>query len=57
MDRSAENHTGGSYEPPVQGAPSPGGTEVKKERETKDDGRYIIFYTFEDEYEQESRGS
>ena len=21
----------------------------KKERETKDDGRYIIFYTFEDE--------
>ncbi len=24
-------------------------TAVKKERETKDDGRYIIFYTFEDE--------
>jgi hypothetical protein len=23
--------------------------EVKKEREAKDDGRYIIFYTFEDE--------
>lgn len=23
--------------------------EVEKERETKDDGRYIIFYTFEDE--------
>lgn len=23
--------------------------EVKKERETKEDGRYIIFYTFEDE--------
>ncbi len=22
---------------------------MKKERETKDDGRYIIFYTFEDE--------
>jgi hypothetical protein len=22
---------------------------VKKERETKEDGRYIIFYTFEDE--------
>lgn len=24
-------------------------TAVKKERETKDDGRYIIFYTFEEE--------
>ncbi len=23
--------------------------EVKKEREAKDDGRYIIYYTFEDE--------
>jgi hypothetical protein len=23
--------------------------EMEKERETKDDGRYIIFYTFEDE--------
>jgi hypothetical protein len=23
--------------------------EPQKERETKDDGRYIIFYTFEDE--------
>ena len=23
--------------------------KVDKERETKDDGRYIIFYTFEDE--------
>jgi hypothetical protein len=23
--------------------------EFKKEREAKDDGRYIIFYTFEDE--------
>jgi len=22
---------------------------IKKERETKDDGRYIIFYAFEDE--------
>jgi hypothetical protein len=24
-------------------------SEPQKERETKDDGRYIIFYTFEDE--------
>ena len=23
--------------------------KVEKERETKDDGRYIIFYTFEDD--------
>jgi hypothetical protein len=27
--------------------------ELKKERETKDDGRYIIFYTFEDDEEGE----
>jgi hypothetical protein len=25
--------------------------EVKKEREAKEDGRYIIFYTFDDEEE------
>ena len=25
------------------------GGEMEKEREAKDDGRYIIFYTFEDE--------
>ena len=24
-------------------------SEPQKERETKDDGRYIIYYTFEDE--------
>ena len=28
--------------------------EVEKERETKDDGRYIIFYTFASEEEGES---
>jgi hypothetical protein len=28
-------------------------TPVKKEREPKDDGRYIIFYTFEDEGEED----
>ena len=28
---------------------------VKKEREPKDDGRYIIFYTFEDEENGEAR--
>jgi hypothetical protein len=29
---------------------------VKKEREPKDDGRYIIFYTFEGEDEDEGSG-
>jgi hypothetical protein len=29
---------------------------LKKERETKEDGRYIIFYTFEDE-DEEDEGS
>jgi len=28
---------------------------VEKEREQKDDGRYIIFYTFEDEEDEGSR--
>jgi hypothetical protein len=27
--------------------------ELEKERETKEDGRYIIFYTFEDDEEDE----
>jgi hypothetical protein len=26
---------------------------MKKDRETKDDGRYIIFYTFENEGEED----
>ena len=30
---------------------------MKKDRETKEDGRYIIFYTFEDEEDKESRES
>jgi hypothetical protein len=28
---------------------------VEKERETKEDGRYIIFYTFEGETEEEGK--
>ena len=31
--------------------------EMKKERETKDDGRYIVFYTFEDEGAGEAKSS
>jgi hypothetical protein len=27
---------------------------LRKERETKEDGRYIIFYSFEDEGEEKS---
>ncbi len=27
--------------------------KMQKERETEDDGRYIIFYTFEDEGEED----
>ena len=27
--------------------------KMQKERETKDDGRYIIFYTFEDKTEED----
>ena len=27
---------------------------IEKERETKEDGRYIIFYSFEDEGEEDS---
>ena len=27
---------------------------MKKERETKDDGRYIIFFSFEDEGKQQT---
>jgi hypothetical protein len=29
---------------------------MKKERESKEDGRYIIFYTFEDEEDEEGSG-
>lgn len=30
---------------------------MKRERETKDDGRYIVFYTFEDEGVGEAKSS
>jgi hypothetical protein len=45
LDRSSENHTG-QNEPSGSRPSSRGRTEVKKERETKEDGRYIIFYSF-----------
>jgi hypothetical protein len=50
LDRSSENRAGRN-EQPEQGVPSQARTQVLKERETKEDGRYIIFYTFEDDGE------
>ena len=29
-------------------------SKMQKERETKEDGRYIIYYTFEDETEEDA---
>jgi hypothetical protein len=52
LDSSSENHTG-QNEPSGSKPPSRGRTEVKKERESKEDGRYIIFYSFEDEGEED----
>src|SRR3712207_8889095 len=49
----SENNTGRN-EPSDLSAHSRTSTEVKKERETKEDGRYIIYYTFEDEEEDRS---
>ncbi|HEX2182407.1 MAG TPA: hypothetical protein VHH10_08980 [Rubrobacteraceae bacterium] len=50
MDRSGDKRADTS-------AAGPGGTarepEMVKERETKEDGRYIIFYSFGDGEEQE----
>ena len=48
MERSSENNTA-RKEQPEQRMLSSGTTGVKKEREPKEDGRYIIFYEFEDE--------
>jgi hypothetical protein len=48
LERSSENHAT-QNEPSGSRPASRGGTEVKKERETKEDGRYIIFYEFGDE--------
>jgi len=33
--------------------PGPSENTMRKQSEQKDDGRYIIFYTFEDEEEEE----
>ena len=42
MDRAGSNRI-------EAGEGTPRQPEMVKERETKEDGRYIIFYTFEDE--------
>lgn len=41
---------------PLRGS-SREGDPVKKEREIKEDGRYIIFYEFDDEAEVENEDS
>jgi hypothetical protein len=56
LDHSSENHIG-QNEPSGSRPTSRGGTEVKKEHETKEDGRYIIFYSFEDEGEDKGEDS
>ena len=45
MDRSVDNQ-GGQNKPSVRSVCSRGASEMEKERETKEDGRYIIFYSF-----------
>jgi hypothetical protein len=52
LDRSSDNHAG-QNEPSGWRPPSRGEAVVQKEREAKEDGRYIIFYHFEDEREEE----
>ena len=46
-DRFVDEQTG-QDEPPGHSAHPQGAAQMRKERETKEDGRYIIFYTFED---------
>jgi hypothetical protein len=55
LNRTVGNDAG-QNEQPEPGVCSKGGTGVMKERETKEDGRYIIFYTFEDEEKGEDPG-
>jgi hypothetical protein len=46
LDRSGNNRADEASETPRQ-------PEMAKERETKEDGRYIIFYSFGDEEARE----
>jgi hypothetical protein len=56
LERSSQDNTD-QHNPPGLSVSSEGKTGVKKEREIKEDGRYLIYYDFEDEGERESRGS
>ena len=56
MGRSPENHTD-QHDPPGLSVPSEGKAWVKKEREIKEDGRYLIYYDFDDGDERESQRS
>jgi hypothetical protein len=46
MSDRFEDNQPGQNEGLVHGARQPGVSEMMKERETKEDGRYIIFYSF-----------
>lgn len=51
MDRSSNSLTDGRPAPPAREKPAPEASDLKKERDLKDDGRYIIFYDFGEEAE------
>jgi hypothetical protein len=52
LDRSVDNQSG-QNKASVQSVCSRRAPEMEKERETKEDGRYIIFYSFGNEKTQE----
>jgi len=52
LDRSVDNQSG-QNKPSVRSVYSRRAPEMEKERETKEDGRYIIFYSFGDEEARE----
>ncbi len=51
MSDRFEDNQPGQDEASVHGAPPLGAPEMVKEREKKEDGRYIIFYSFGNEEE------
>ena len=53
LERSSQENND-QHNPPGLSVSSEGKTGVKKEREIKEDGRYLIYYDFEDEGERKS---
>jgi hypothetical protein len=56
LDRSSNSLIDGRPAPPAREKPAPEESGFRKERELKDDGRYIIFYDFGDEAEADEAG-